>query len=122
VESLSGKRAVWRLCYRELLSRLFVIRGIFSGKQRRLIIVDIKTSGEISPVSVVFSLLSDEIYIATMRVFLFILLAIVSANSNKTYIDLENFPGDACFRDCSKTDRRVCHFNWHLEHYHVLGP
>lgn len=37
-------------------------------------------------------------------------------------LDLEKFPGDACFRECQNSKPRVCYYKWHLEHYHTMGP
>lgn len=29
--------------------------------------------------------------------------------------------GEKCMRECRKNDRKVCHFNFTLKHYQVLG-
>jgi hypothetical protein len=37
--------------------------------------------------------------------------------------DLMKFaiPGENCLRKCIKNDQKVCHFEFRLEHYQVLG-
>ena len=37
-------------------------------------------------------------------------------------INLEDYPGDDCHRECIPNSPRVCYFKWHLEHYHTNGP
>lgn len=41
---------------------------------------------------------------------------------DSTVIDLSLVPGDLCFRNCKNALPRVCYFDLHMEHYHVLGP
>lgn len=61
---------------------------------------------------------------ATMNfIFIFGLFTMIGAQINVTSrIEVEKFLGETCYRDCSDTRPRVCYFDWHLEHYHVLGP
>lgn len=50
-----------------------------------------------------------------------IVLVYLIIESIGAQIDLEKFPGESCYRECRGATPRVCYFNWHLEHYHVLG-
>lgn len=58
------------------------------------------------------------------KVVIFIaVIGLASCQTNSSgQVDPEEFSGELCFRDCRDAVRRVCYFNWHLEHYHVLGP
>lgn len=60
-----------------------------------------------------------------MQVSIFILTAFsaicVQADKSAAF-DVQQFPGKTCYRNCEKSKPRVCYFDWHLEHYQVLGP
>ena len=44
-------------------------------------------------------------------------LALISAQK----VDLSDYPGEACYRNCDGTAPRICYFKFHIERYHVLG-
>jgi hypothetical protein len=37
-------------------------------------------------------------------------------------LDLNQYPGEECYRRCNWNDTRVCYFRWNMEHFHAMGP
>jgi FtsP/CotA-like multicopper oxidase with cupredoxin domain len=37
-------------------------------------------------------------------------------------VDVKQYPGSLCKRDCNNAETRICYFHWTMEHYHTLGP
>ncbi|KAG5677062.1 hypothetical protein PVAND_006846 [Polypedilum vanderplanki] len=37
-------------------------------------------------------------------------------------VDLSQFNGDDCYRDCTNSAPRICYYKWLLEHFHTMGP
>ncbi|XP_055904766.1 uncharacterized protein LOC129940445 [Eupeodes corollae] len=47
-------------------------------------------------------------------------IQVIAAKTEK-YVNVTANPGELCNRECVENDRRVCYFNFVLEHYHAMG-
>lgn len=55
----------------------------------------------------------------------FVLIGSLNAknlDAKNVKVDLSQYPGELCNRECKKRETQICHFRFVLESYHTVGP
>lgn len=48
-------------------------------------------------------------------------IELVKDESGNRVLDLRNYPGEECYRECVLGEKRTCYFKFEMEHYQAMG-